>query len=143
MKTSRRSAQVIAFVTITLVIGIIAFAVSKSRSVLRTSNSSGHRSPQIILWAWERPTDLRFIDKNKVGVALLAKSILLKGNDVQTRPRLQPLQLPKDTKVIAVTRIETGGATLSANQRQAVAQAVSDTASLPNVSEIQIDFDAT
>ena len=34
-------------------------------------------SPQLILWAWERPTDLRFIDAKRVGVAFLAKSILL------------------------------------------------------------------
>src|ERR1700752_1868916 len=142
MNTSRRSAQVIVFVAATLVIGLIAFSVSKTRSVLRTNNAP-KAGPQLILWAWERPTDLRFIDKNRVGVAFLAKSIFLKGDDVQARPRLQPLELAPGTEVIAVTRIEADGATLSTAQRQGVVQAIADTASLPNVSEIQIDFDAT
>ena len=47
--------------------------------------------------------------------------------------------------VIAVTRIETDRdlkASLSAQQRNAVSRAIADLAS-PNVSEIQIDFDAT
>src|SRR6185436_9478717 len=66
--------------------------------------------------------------------------------DVLVRPRLQSLQLPASAKVIAVTRIETDReqkANLSAQQREAVSRAIADLASLPNVSEIQIDFDAT
>ena len=103
-------------------------------------------SPRIVLWAWERPTDLRFIDAKRVGVAFLAKSILLISDDALVRPRLQPLQLPEGTKVIAVTRIETDRdhkPDLSARQRDATSRAIVDMASLPNVSEIQIDFDAT
>src|SRR4030095_3776975 len=115
--------------------------LSKSNRVAAPSNSS----PQLILWAWERPTDLRFIDAKRVGVAFLAKSILLRSDDVLVRPRLQSLQLPEGAKVIAVTRIETDRehkASLSARQRDAVGRAIADLASLPSVSAIQIDFDA-
>src|SRR5690349_7403603 len=54
-------------------------------------------SPKIILWAWERPTDLRFINPAKVGVALLARTISLRGAKVSVQPRLQPLNLPAHT----------------------------------------------
>jgi hypothetical protein len=89
---------------------------------------------------------LRFIDAKRVGVAFLARSILLRSDEVLVRPRLQSLQLAEATRVIAVTRIETDRdqkASLSARQREAVSRAIADLASLPNVSEIQIDFDAT
>lgn len=145
MNTSRRSAQIIVFVTATLLIGLIAFKVSKSRSVLSTSHTP-KKAPQVILWAWERPTDLRFTDPKRIGVAFLAKSIFLTGANVQARPRLQPLQLADGTKVIAVTRIETDPQhrpSLSLEQRRILVEAITRTAATPNVSEIQIDFDAT
>lgn len=149
MNPIKRIAQVALCLAAAIAIGLIAFTITRSRATPTGPfkfNSASADSQQLILWAWERPTDLRFIDKHKVGVAFLAKSVFLKNDEVQARPRLQSLQLEPGTKLIAVTRIETDGEhrpTFSANQRQAVAQAITDTASLPNISEIQIDFDAT
>src|SRR5262245_44830739 len=103
-------------------------------------------APRIFLWAWERPVDLRFIDTDKVGVAYLARSITLRADEVVTRPRLQPLLLPEHARVIAVTRIETDRSrkpALSNGQRDRLTTVISELAALPNVSEIQIDFDAT
>src|SRR5687767_16011817 len=65
------------------------------------------KQPAVILWAWERPEDLTFIDPQKTGVAFLAKTITLRGDKVLVRPRLQPLTLPEGAKTIAVVRIET------------------------------------
>lgn len=116
--------------------------LSKSPKAARASKAA----PQLMLWAWERPTDLRFIDTGKIGVAFLAKSISLKSDDVLVRPRLQSLQLPEGTKVIAVARIETDRDSkprLSEDQRDKVIGAIVGLASLPGVSEIQVDFDAT
>src|SRR4051812_26433873 len=148
MNANRRIAQVVVCVATAFVIGLIAFTI-RSRSLSTTTANERNFSssgPQLILWAWERPTDLRFINTNKIGVAFLAKSILLSGDDVRVRPRLQPLQVPAGSKIIAVTRIETDAKhepSLSVDQRRAVIAAIADTASLPNVSEVQIDFDAT
>src|SRR6185369_4407400 len=61
--------------------------------------------PDTVVWAWERPENLKFIDPRRIGVAYLAKTISLSGQNVITRPRLQPLELPADTKIIAVVRI--------------------------------------
>jgi hypothetical protein len=102
--------------------------------------------PRVMLWAWERPTDLRFINPMETGVAFLARTIRLHSGEVEVRPRLQPLDLPETTRVMAVVRVETDAVRkpeLSAQQRDQLARAIADMAKLPNVSHIQIDFDAT
>jgi hypothetical protein len=93
-----------------------------------------------MLWAWERPENLTFLDPQTAGVAFLAKTITLRDDKTIAKPRLQPLQLARDTKVIAVVRIETDRASLSAAQLQQTAHEIS---MLSGVSVVQIDFDAT
>src|SRR5437667_1977445 len=62
--------------------------------------------PKTILWAWERPERLSFINPKKVGVAFLAQTLYLRGDTVTVRFRLQPLEVPPQTFLIAVVRIE-------------------------------------
>jgi hypothetical protein len=59
-----------------------------------------------MLWVWERPEDLRFLNSRRYGVAVLAQTLVLKDDDVIQKPRHHPLLLPPDVKVVAVTRIE-------------------------------------
>jgi hypothetical protein len=102
--------------------------------------------PGTILWAWERPEKLDFIDPTRVGVAFLAKTIYLRGTTVVARPRLQSLNVPDGTKLIAVARIETNRRdvpNLTTSQIEATAAEVASLGQLPNVSAVQIDFDAT
>jgi hypothetical protein len=96
--------------------------------------------PPVIVWAWERPERLDFIDTNRVGVAFLAKTLRLQGDRVFAKPRLQPLALTPGTKLIAVVRIESDHPALSATQLQKTADEISK---LPATSVVQIDFDAT
>jgi hypothetical protein len=99
-----------------------------------------------MLWAWERPEELLFIDTNKVGVAFLAKTITLHDSDVAVRPRLQPLSIPAGTKLVAVVRIETDRRQppqFSPTQlNQTVAELISTTRQ-EGILALQIDFDAT
>jgi hypothetical protein len=100
-----------------------------------------------MLWAWERPEDLSFLDAHKYGVAFLAQTLTLKGDDVAFSPRHQPLQVPPGTKMMAVTRIESQKITgqkpaLSPNQRQQLVKLILRTMELGQVAAIQIDFDA-
>ncbi len=142
MKRAFSFRKIIVLLAVSLLLSSIAVAISLFR---RTPHVNGP-TPPLILWAWERPTDLRFIDPQRVGVAFLAKSILLKSDNVVVRPRFQSVQLAEGTKVIAVTRIETdrnNRPNLLPGQRDAATRAIVDLASFPNVSEIQIDFDAT
>lgn len=99
--------------------------------------------PPVIIWAWERPEDLTFVDPEKVGVAFLAKTIYLRGDRVVVRPRLQPLSLTPGTKLVAVVRIES-----DRNEKPSYsgAQLERVSAEIRNISAIsvaQIDFDAT
>ena len=114
----------------------------------QTRRPAGENSlPRTILWAWERPENLEFLDPRRFGVAFLAQTLTLKGDGVVFRPRRQPLKVSPDTKLIAVTRIEsqktTGGRpTLSGVQRERLVALILKTVELGNVSEIQVDFDA-
>ena len=129
------------------------------------------RLPQVVLWAWERREDLRFLGPGKQGVAFLARTIQLRslhaGNGatdsgIEMRPRLQPLIVAEGTPLMAVVRIESsndlwhqgshqGAQTASApavplyteTQRERVAAMAVDAARLPRVEALQIDFDAT
>lgn len=99
--------------------------------------------PAVILWAWERPEDLSFIDPEKTSVAFLAKTIYLRGDKVVARPRLQPLKTALGTKLVAVIRIETDRTDrpiLSAMQVQQTAREILKSS---GSFEVQIDFDAT
>jgi len=104
-------------------------------------------SPLLILWAWERPEDLEFLDPHQVGVAFLAQTLTLKKDDVIYTPRRQPLKVQPTTKMIAVTRIESQKQTkepaaLSDAQRQKLVTLILKTLEPGNVSGLQIDFDA-
>jgi Protein of unknown function (DUF3142) len=103
------------------------------------------RLPQVILWAWERREDLSFLDPRKTGVAYLAGTLRLSGDQIVVRMRRQPLIVPRNTVVIPVVRIETDAdapPTLSARQRTAACKAIVRLAG-SRPAAIQIDFDAT
>jgi hypothetical protein len=106
--------------------------------------------PHLVLWAWEHPEDLRFIDPHEVGVAFLAATIYLQRGEVIVRPRLQPLMVPPQTKLVAAVRVERDVYGLGAwrpdyspTQRLRTAAAIAELGSMEGVSGVQIDFDAT
>ncbi|MBC8028818.1 MAG: hypothetical protein H7Z16_01795 [Pyrinomonadaceae bacterium] len=125
------------------------FQTGGNSHVVDESSSSAHRLsrlPSTILWAWERPENLDYIDQQRVAVAFLAKTIYLRADTVVSRPRLQPLAVPAGVPVIAVARIESERAkpaTLSPQQIKETAREISELSSLPNVVMVQVDFDAT
>ena len=103
--------------------------------------------PNKILWAWERPEDLRFLDPKEFGVAFLAQTIFLDKDGVSPKPRRQPLEVAPGTYMIAVTRIETNKdgtkrPSFSPEMASKVVSLVKNTLDLPDVKGIQIDFDA-
>lgn len=106
-----------------------------------------NKYPRVILWAWERPEDLSFIDANKFGVAFLAQTLTIRNGDVVFNPRRQPLKLPPGVKLMAVTRIESQKithepTTLTDDIRSKLIDRIRKTLELENVSAIQVDFDA-
>jgi hypothetical protein len=122
---------------------------AESISSVLTSSSRVAKLPTTILWAWERPERLDFIDPERVGVAFLAKTIYLRGDRVISRPRFQPLTLPPGARLVAVARIESETSPdysrrpgLSPAQIKETAATISELATLPNVVMVQVDFDA-
>ncbi len=140
-----------AFAVATLLLASLALAFTKARSrfgkiTTAVTITPSDQMPLVVLWAWERPVDLRFINPRETGVAFLARTIHLRANEVVVRPRLQPLDLPEGTRVIAVARVESSSRRkldLSPQQIDELAAAIAEMARFPNISSIQIDFDAT
>jgi hypothetical protein len=141
-----RSLKLSILLTGTLAVGALCFAYhAKGRARAYTTYD---RLPPVILWAWERPDDLEFLDPKRFGVAFLAQTLVLKGDEVQLRPRHQPLKVSPQMKLIAVTRIESQKTTgqhvaHTADQKEKLVTMILKTLALANVSAIQIDFDAT
>jgi hypothetical protein len=104
--------------------------------------------PRVMLWAWERPEKLDFINPREVGVAFLARTVYLRGGVTTVRPRLQPLVVAPGTPLMAVVRIESqdlqdaGQHAEAPGQRVDVVHAILDATELRGVRALQVDFDA-
>ena len=101
--------------------------------------------PGLVLWAWESPQDLRFLDPDRAGVAYLAATLTLHADTVWIRPRMQPLLLGPRTPRLAVVRIQSDPGSrprLSARQAQLVSSAIRRAADAACLTGVQIDFDA-
>ena len=102
------------------------------------------RLPRLFVWAWERPEDLRDLDRG-IGVAFLAQTITITGDRFHVSPRRQPLHVSPTTTMVALTRIEADVRDAAAAPRprlDAIVSALAATAGLPRVAAIQLDFDA-
>ncbi|HEX8247530.1 MAG TPA: hypothetical protein VF599_05055 [Pyrinomonadaceae bacterium] len=130
-------------VSILLCAAIFCSCALKSSNQVKINNEM----PPTILWAWERREDLRFLDREKFGVAFLAQTLNLEGDEIVFQPRRQPLELAPRTYLIAVTRIETNKEknrrpALSDKQKTEIVSLIKRTLELPDVKAVQIDFDA-
>jgi hypothetical protein len=106
----------------------------------RTSQDPLAGFPTVVLWAWERPEHLTWIDPRRVGVAVLARTISWRDGIVTPHPRHQPAELPNATPVIAVIRLESQSLPLP--DPAAIATQILAVSALPRIRAIQIDFDA-
>lgn len=101
--------------------------------------------PATVLWAWERPEDLRELAAGKA-VAFLAQTITLGAGAPSLYTRRQPLRVSESIPLIAVTRIESPRPkpiALAEDDMRAIVDAIVVSARLPRVVAVQIDFDAT
>ena len=76
--------------------------------------------PPLVLWAWERPADLRNLPP-ATGVALLTQTLRIDHDRVVTFPRRQPLRVDPATPLVASTHRGNCGAHL--NRRRAAGTA--------------------
>jgi hypothetical protein len=101
--------------------------------------------PPLMLWAWDRNDDLRFIDTRDTGVALLAATVTLRGDGVALEPRRNPLALPAGVRRVAVVHVETDRAerpTLSAKQLHRFVEMLAAVGEAVPHHVLQVDFEA-
>lgn len=123
-------------IRVVIVAGIVVLASVALKQCGQT------RPARIVLWAWERPENLDFINPREVEVAFLARTIRLRGEETVVKPRLQPLKFAPGTELTAVARIESEAAALSRAQLDEIISAIEPLTQLKGVRAIQIDFDA-
>ncbi|HEY0349293.1 MAG TPA: DUF3142 domain-containing protein [Pyrinomonadaceae bacterium] len=126
-------------------LALVAFGSCRKKQTRNRLDEVGF--PPVMLWAWERPEDFRTLDSKRFAVAFLAQTLTLKSDEVIFKPRHQPLEVSPDTKMMAVTRIESQKQTgergaLNDAQRHKLVDLIMKTTAVGAVSAIQIDFDA-
>ena len=132
----RRSVSLVA-------LALASLSACAGRSDAQRASREG--APRLMLWAWERPEDLRFLGRDDVGVAFLACTVNLRADTETVSPRRQPLRLPDNTWRTAVVRIASVPAepgSLSPAQRARIVDEALRVSRLPQVRGVQIDFDA-
>ena len=123
---------------------VLALAVAGAllAPIVGLNRDPASRSPEVMLWAWERPVDLRGLS-SVAGVAFLAQTITVSDEAHVIAPRRQPLQVDSSTYLVAVTRVEApAGVPARRDLVAAIAADIARTRTLPRVSAVQIDFDA-
>src|SRR5262245_17090059 len=95
--------------------------------------------PRVMLWAWERPERLQFVDSRLAGVAFLARSISWRDGQVMSRPRYQPLVVNPDAVLMAVARLESNGGPMP-DPESLIPDLLKATRE-PRVRALEIDFD--
>lgn len=98
---------------------------------------------KLVLWAWERPEDLRFAGAD-VEVAAQTGFVELSGRDVRSRGRRFPLKTASGQPTTAVVHVQIAGRRLLAwtpDQRRAAALAVLAYGRQPWAKRVQVDFE--
>lgn len=142
--SSRRLKFSKSFALSVIALWLFALTACRSSETAVTGNENLKNYPPTILWAWERPEDLRFLDARNFGVAFLAQTLFLTADEIKFAPRRQPLKVAPEVFLIAVTRIETDKKNLPALsdfQQTQIIESVKKTLDFPNVRAVQIDFD--
>ena len=118
----------------------VGFCIS---STLASPAFSADKLPNKVIWAWQRPEHLEFIDPHEFGIAYLACRVLLTENGIKTHWRNQTLKLPAAAVLVPTIRIDVSAKpALDEKQMEDVLKLIQQVAARPHIAEIQIDFDA-
>jgi len=99
--------------------------------------------PARMLWAWERPEDLRWLPAD-AGVAYVAATVLLRGDEALVHPRSAPLLLAEGTALVPVLHVDASWReppALSAQQSARIVQELLRVAQRGNRNVVQLDFE--
>lgn len=132
--------------SIALVLLVIATTLYFGSNPERLARLLGvNQKPDIMLWAWEAPSDLRWANPEEIGVAYLASTITIYDDRIWIKPRMQPLKVAPKTYLTSVVRLECRRdkpPELSQKQMDSIVAQVLNQARVEGVRAVQIDFDA-
>jgi hypothetical protein len=110
---------------------------------LALAAANAQAAPRLVLWAWERPEDLRFAGPD-VEVAAQTGFVALRGEGVWSRGRRFPLKAAPGQPTTAVVHVQIEGhepLAWTPDQRRAAARAVLAYARQPWARRVQVDFE--
>jgi hypothetical protein len=99
--------------------------------------------PKQIVWAWQRPEDLRFLPAN-IGVAYVASSVTLQNNHVDIQARQHQLLVNPSASIMPVVHVDASWRnppSLSHDQAQAIVDELTHAAAFSNANVVQLDFE--
>ena len=100
--------------------------------------------PHLVVWAWERPEDLRFLPAD-TKIAVLTGILELSGDNVTARGRRFPLLTGAAPVVSTVVHVEIGRAPLDWTPALAATTAAAVVAYgvRPGIAQVQLDFEVS
>lgn len=124
---------------------LTALLVCLSATLSCQPKPSARPPPHVVLWAWERPEDLRFLSGQPVSASILLATLELRPSRFLTLARRQPVRLPPGMRPQGTVRLEMReGASLARyapEHLRAVARQLAELARTRDVSRLQLDFD--
>lgn len=109
----------------------------------KTQHAALANLPPQMLWAWQRPEDLRGLP-TAIGVAYVATTITIEADTASVLVRQHPLLLPPATARVPVVHVDASWRAppaLNAAQRQTIVDAVVKVVALSNTKVVQLDFE--
>ena len=130
-----------------LILLLACIACSALRADDRADTTARHPAlaqlPAHMLWAWERPEDMRWLPAS-VGVAYVASTVLLRGEEALVHPRTAPLLLAYGAAAVPVLHVDASWRVppaLSERQSARIVQELLRVAQRGNRNVVQLDFE--
>ncbi len=122
---------------------VVTLLLAHSDSERPKGHSALTHLPRLMLWAWERAEDLRWLPLD-AGVAYVAVTLELEADQIRLRPRAYPLLVRPDTVVVPVVHVDASGRqppTLGDAQLQSITTQVLMAAARSPARVVQLDFE--
>ena len=135
-------ASLTSLIVVSLQLPAIAF---EGTGIETTRADKPEALPHKVLWAWKRSEDLSRINPREFGVAYLACHVFIQGENIKWQSRNQPLKVPPSTIVEPTIRIDVDRSekpAFSERQIERIVHLIELSTRVPNVAQVQIDYDA-